>query len=55
LLIEHKMMVVMSVSKKIIVLHQGKVIAEGSPEEIQANEEVQKAYLGGYKESALGS
>ena len=54
LLIEHKMMVVMSVSKKIVVLHQGKVIAEGSPKQIRNNEEVQRAYLGGYTENASG-
>ena len=55
LLIEHKMIVVMSVSERIIVLHQGKIIADGSPSAIQANEEVKKAYLGGYKTNAFGS
>jgi branched-chain amino acid transport system ATP-binding protein len=37
----------MSVSDVITVMHQGKVLAEGSPAEITANEAVQTAYLGG--------
>lgn len=45
--IEHDMSVVMAISDTITVLHQGRVIAQGSPEEIQANNQVQEAYLGG--------
>jgi branched-chain amino acid transport system ATP-binding protein len=45
--IEHDMDIVLTVSDIIIVLHQGKVIAQGAPEEIKANGEVQEAYLGG--------
>jgi len=41
------MNVVMSVSDKITVMHQGKVLAEGTPAEIAVNHEVQTAYLGG--------
>lgn len=45
-LIEHRMHVVMSVSDVITVMAQGKVIAEGSPDEVRRNEEVIRAYLG---------
>lgn len=46
-LVEHNMNVVMSISDKITVMHLGKILAEGQPSEIAANEEVQTAYLGG--------
>jgi branched-chain amino acid transport system ATP-binding protein len=45
--IEHDMSVVLTISDSITVLHQGRVIAQGSSEEIQANDQVQEAYLGG--------
>ncbi|HET89961.1 MAG TPA: ABC transporter ATP-binding protein [Chloroflexi bacterium] len=45
-LVEHRMDVVMSISDFITVMHQGRVLAEGTPQEIAANEAVQKAYLG---------
>lgn len=47
ILVEHNMNVVMSVSDRITVMHQGQVLAEGTPAEIAANHEVQTAYLGG--------
>ncbi len=50
MLVEHNMNVVMSVSDAITVMHQGKVLAEGTPSEIAANKEVQTAYLGGLYE-----
>ncbi len=46
-LVEHRMDVVMSVSDRITVMHQGAVLAEGAPREIAANQQVQQAYLGG--------
>jgi branched-chain amino acid transport system ATP-binding protein len=46
-LIEHKMDIIMSVSDRISVMHFGNLIAEGTPQEIQRNPEVRRAYLGG--------
>ncbi|MBE0596268.1 MAG: ABC transporter ATP-binding protein [Desulfuromonadales bacterium] len=43
---EHDMKVVFSLAEKIYVLHQGHLLAEGTPEEIRSNTEVQEAYLG---------
>jgi branched-chain amino acid transport system ATP-binding protein len=48
-LVEHKMKLVMRVSDRITVLHQGQVIAEGTPEEIRANARVQQTYLGAWR------
>ena len=45
-LVEHRMDMVMSVSDSITVMAQGCLLAEGSPQEIAENVEVQKAYLG---------
>jgi branched-chain amino acid transport system ATP-binding protein len=47
ILVEHNMNVVMRVSDVITVMHQGAVLAEGTPAEIAANSAVQTAYLGG--------
>ncbi len=46
LLVEHDMRMVMGVSDRVVVLNQGAIIAEGTPEEIQRNPEVIRAYLG---------
>ena len=43
---EHDMDVVFAVADRIMVLHQGRVIAEGRPDEVRANPQVQKVYLG---------
>jgi branched-chain amino acid transport system ATP-binding protein len=48
IVIEHNMNLVWSISTTITVLHQGQVIATGTPAEIGAHAEVRKAYLGGY-------
>ncbi len=47
LIVEHNMKVVANLCGKVFVLDFGKVLAEGTPEEIRQNEQVLKAYLGG--------
>jgi branched-chain amino acid transport system ATP-binding protein len=44
---EHDMSVVFGIANRISVLHQGTLIADGKPEEVRADEEVRKVYLGG--------
>jgi branched-chain amino acid transport system ATP-binding protein len=46
IMIEHDMGVVMDISHRIAVLDFGRMIAEGSPEAVLANEDVRRAYLG---------
>ncbi len=46
LLIEHNMPVVMDLADRITVMNNGSILAEGSPAEIEADPQVQKAYLG---------
>lgn len=45
-LVEHDMDMVMSISDRITVLQNGAIISEGTPEEIQNNQQVREAYLG---------
>lgn len=46
ILIEHDMEIVLDIADRITVLNRGALLAEGSPEEIKANQEVQQVYLG---------
>jgi branched-chain amino acid transport system ATP-binding protein len=46
LLIEHNMPVVMQLADRITVMNAGRILAEGTPDQIRANAEVQHAYLG---------
>ena len=43
---EHDMSVVFSVARKICVLHQGRLLVEGPPDEIRRHDEVKRVYLG---------
>ena len=46
LMVEHVMEVVMGLSNRVIVLDEGKVLTEGTPEEVQNDDEVIEVYLG---------
>ncbi|WP_295850674.1 ABC transporter ATP-binding protein [uncultured Xylophilus sp.] len=52
LLVEHKMDVVRELADRIIVLHNGTLVADGAPAEVIASPVVQEAYLGVSKEAA---
>lgn len=53
LLIEHKMDMILDLSDSIMVLFNGRLLADGSPKEIMNNETVQNAYLGGLYDEHL--
>ncbi len=44
---EHDMDVVFAIAQSIMVMHQGRTLIQGEPEEVRSNKEVQEAYLGG--------
>ena len=46
ILVEHKMKLVMGLCERLLVLHHGEFLAEGTPEDIKANDEVRRVYLG---------
>ncbi len=46
ILVEHKMKLVMGICERLLVLHHGEFLAEGTPDEIRANTDVRRVYLG---------
>jgi branched-chain amino acid transport system ATP-binding protein len=52
MLIEHDMNLVMGICENIVVVNFGKIIAEGTPTQIQNNPQVIEAYLGSSKKEA---
>ena len=46
ILVEHKMKLVMGICDRILVLHHGEVLAQGTPHEVRVNPEVKRVYLG---------
>ncbi|WP_424629957.1 ABC transporter ATP-binding protein [Bradyrhizobium sp. SYSU BS000235] len=46
ILVEHKMKLVMGISDRILVLHHGELLAQGTPAEVRQNDQVKRVYLG---------
>ena len=46
LLVEHKMKMVLGLSQRVLVLHHGRLLADGRPEDIRSNPDVRRVYLG---------
>ena len=46
ILVEHKMKLVMGLCQRLLVLHHGELLAEGTPDDIRRNSEVKRVYLG---------
>ena len=46
ILVEHKMKLVMGLAQRLLVLHHGEFLAEGTPDDIRANDMVRRVYLG---------
>jgi branched-chain amino acid transport system ATP-binding protein len=46
IVVEHRMKLVMGISDRIIVLHHGRLLADGRPDEIRRHDEVRRVYLG---------
>ena len=45
-LVEHKMKLVMGICQRLVVLHHGELLAEGTPDEIRQDDDVKRVYLG---------
>ncbi len=46
ILVEHKMKMVLGISQRVVVLHHGELLADGSPDEIKKDDTVKRVYLG---------
>jgi branched-chain amino acid transport system permease protein len=52
IVIDHDMDALFELAERITVLQEGRVLVEGTPDEIKGNAKVQEAYLGGMREAA---
>jgi branched-chain amino acid transport system ATP-binding protein len=50
LIIEHDMQIAFALAERIIVLHQGAIVADGKPEEVRTNPRIKEIYLGTFYE-----